>query len=78
MKPSADFKAETTEQKGVAQYILSAEKKKCTCKSNLLRKVIIQSLKNIKSFKCFMETQRTPDSQSNTEKEKWSWRNQAP
>ena len=24
-----------------------------------------------------METQKTPDSQSNLEKEKWSWRNQA-
>ena len=31
--------------------------------------------------KCFtvcMETQKTPNSQSNLEKEKWSWRNQAP
>ena len=25
-----------------------------------------------------METQKTPSSQSNLEKEKWSWRNQAP
>ena len=25
-----------------------------------------------------METQKTPNSQSNLEKEKWSWRNQAP
>ena len=25
-----------------------------------------------------METQKTPNSQSNPEKEQWSWRNQAP
>ena len=25
-----------------------------------------------------METQKTPNSQSNLEKEKWSWRNQSP
>ena len=25
-----------------------------------------------------METQKTPNSQSNLEKEKWNWRNQAP
>ena len=25
-----------------------------------------------------MKTQKTPNSQSNLEKEKWSWRNQAP
>ena len=25
-----------------------------------------------------METQKTPNSQSNLEKEKWGWRNQAP
>ena len=25
-----------------------------------------------------METQKTPNSQSNPEKEKWSWRNQTP
>ena len=28
--------------------------------------------------KICMETQKTPNSQSNLEKEKWSWRNQAP
>ena len=31
-----------------------------------------------KSFTICMETQKTPNSQSNLEKEKWSWRNQAP
>ena len=31
-----------------------------------------------KFFTSFMETQMTPNSQSNLEKEKWSWRNQAP
>ena len=31
-----------------------------------------------KKFKIFMETQKTPNSQSNFEKEKWSCRNQAP
>ena len=30
------------------------------------------------SFTICMETQKTPNSQSNLEKEKWSWRNQAP
>ena len=30
-----------------------------------------------KSFTICMETQKTPNSQSNLEKEKWSWRNQA-
>ena len=31
-----------------------------------------------KKFTICMETQKTPNSQSNLEKEKWSWRNQAP
>ena len=31
-----------------------------------------------KNFTILMETQKTPNSQSNLEKEKWSWRNQAP
>ena len=30
-----------------------------------------------KIFTIYMETQKTPNSQSNLEKEKWSWRNQA-
>ena len=32
----------------------------------------------IKNFTTCMETQKTPNSQSNLEKEKQSWRNQAP
>ena len=31
-----------------------------------------------KNLTICMETQKTPNSQSNLEKEKWSWRNQAP
>ena len=31
-----------------------------------------------KNFTICMETQKMPNSQSNLEKEKWSWRNQAP
>ena len=31
-----------------------------------------------KNFTICVETQKTPNSQSNLEKEKWSWRNQAP
>ena len=31
-----------------------------------------------KNFTICMKTQKTPNSQSNPEKEKWSWRNQAP
>ena len=31
-----------------------------------------------KKFTIWMETQKTPNSQSNLEKEKWSWSNQAP
>ena len=31
-----------------------------------------------KIFTICMETQKTPNSQSSLEKEKWSWRNQAP
>ena len=31
-----------------------------------------------KNFTICMETQKTPNSQSNLENEKWSWRNQAP
>ena len=31
-----------------------------------------------KYFTICMETQKTPNSQNNLEKEKWSWRNQAP
>ena len=31
-----------------------------------------------KNFTICMETQQTPNSQSNLEKVKWSWRNQAP
>ena len=31
-----------------------------------------------KHFTICMETEKTPNSQSNLEKEKWSWRNQAP
>ena len=31
-----------------------------------------------KEFKICMETNKTPNSQSNPGKEKWSWRNQAP
>ena len=31
-----------------------------------------------KHFTVYMETQKTLNSQSNLEKEKWSWRNQAP
>ena len=30
------------------------------------------------NFKMCMETQKTPNSQHNSEKEKWNWRNQAP
>ena len=30
-----------------------------------------------RNFTICMETQKTPNSQSNLEKEKWSWRNQA-
>ena len=32
----------------------------------------------IKNFTICMETPKTPNSQSNLEKEKWSWGNQAP
>ena len=31
-----------------------------------------------KNLTIHMEAQKTPDKQSNLEKEKWSWRNQAP
>ena len=31
-----------------------------------------------KNFTICMETQKTPNSHNNLEKEKWSWRNQAP
>ena len=31
-----------------------------------------------KNLKICMETQKTPNSQSNLEKEKWSWKNQVP
>ena len=31
-----------------------------------------------KKFTICMETQKTPNSQSNLENEKWNWRNQAP
>ena len=31
-----------------------------------------------KNFTMCMGTQKTPNSQSNLEKEKWSWRNQVP
>ena len=31
-----------------------------------------------KNFSICMETQKTPNSQSNLEKEKWSWRNKVP
>ena len=31
-----------------------------------------------KNFTVCMETQKTPNSQSNLQKEKWSWRNEAP
>ena len=31
-----------------------------------------------KNLKISVETQKTPNSQSNLENEKWSWRNQAP
>ena len=31
-----------------------------------------------KNFTICMETQKTPNSQNNLQKEKWSWRNQAP
>ena len=31
-----------------------------------------------KKLSISMETQKTPNSQSNPEKEKWSWRNEAP
>ena len=32
----------------------------------------------IRNFTICMETQKTPNSQSNLKKEKWSWRNKAP
>ena len=35
-------------------------------------------LEQKKSLKIFMETQKTPNSQSNLEKVKQSWKNQAP
>ena len=38
---------------------------------------IFQELEQ-KNFTIFMETQKTPNSQSNLEKEKQSWRNQPP
>ena len=31
-----------------------------------------------KKFLIYMETQKTPNSQSNLDKEKWSWRSQGP
>ena len=31
-----------------------------------------------KYFTIYMETQKTPNSQTNLEKEEWSWRNQPP
>ena len=31
-----------------------------------------------KNVKTCMETQKTPNSQSNLEREKWNWKNQAP
>ena len=34
------------------------------------------SQKRTKNFTIHMETQKTPNSQSSLEKEKWSWRNQ--
>ena len=38
----------------------------------------ISHIARTKNFTICMETQKTPNSQSNLENEKWSWRNQAP
>ena len=57
----------------------------CTTQSNLQIQCNPYQITNItfhrirtKIFTICMETQKTPNSHSNLEKEKWSWRNQAP
>ena len=44
----------------------------CQATNDILHKI------RTKNFTICMETQKTLNSQSNLEKEKWSWRNQAP
>ena len=43
----------------------------------ILIKLPVTFFKKLKQKFC-VETQRTPNSQSNIEKEKWTWRNQGP
>ena len=70
-------------------YIMVLDWKNQYCQNNYITQGNLQSQCNLyqntngifqrnrkKLF--FMETQKTPNSQSNPEKEKWSWKNQAP
>ena len=41
-------------------------------------KLPMKIFKELKNFTISMETQNTPQSQCNPEKEKWNWRNEAP
>ena len=47
------------------------------CNPYQITKAIFHRIRT-KNFTICMETQKTPNSQSNLEKEKWNWRNQAP
>ena len=47
------------------------------CNPNQITNGILHRTRT-KNFTICMEAQKTPNSQGNLEKEKWSWRNQAP
>ena len=80
--------------KQMERYTTSSDQKNQYCQKTILHKVIYRfnvitiklpmtfffqrSRTKKKNLKIFMEIQKTLSSQSNLEKENWSWRNQAP
>ena len=60
-------------------------KNDCTTQGNLLIQCNPYQITNdishrtrTKNLRIYMDIQKTPKSQSNLEKQKWSWRNEAP
>ena len=67
-----DWKNQHCENDYTTQSNLQIQCKPCQTTNDIFHK------SRTKNFTIHMETQKTPDSQSHLEKEKWGWSNQAP